>query len=180
MIATAGELSHRPGHWWCDQLNNKDGERGYAPLGEEMWAQSGERVDALVHSVGTAHSIHGAAEALRRHHPGLRVVAVEPSESAVLSGRPTGAHQIEGIGIGFVPPLWRRDEVDEIQTVSTEEAKAMARRLAREEGVFAGTSSGGNVVVALRVAKRLGPDATVGTIIVDSGLRYLSTDVFRE
>ena len=110
----------------------------------------------------------------------MRVVAVEPSESAVLTGRPTGAHQIEGIGIGFVPPLWRRDEVDEIQTVSTEEAKAMARRLAREEGVFAGSSSGGNVVAALRVAERLGPDATVGTIIVDSGLRYLSTDVFRE
>jgi cysteine synthase A len=179
MIATAGELSRRPGHWWSDQLNNRDGERGYAPLGEEMWSQSGGRVDALVHSVGTAHSIHGASEALRQHNPRLMAVAVEPSESAVLSGRPTGAHQIEGIGIGFIPPLWRRDEVDEIQTVSTEDAKAMARLLAREEGIFAGTSSGGNVVVALRVAKRLGPDATVGTIIVDSGLRYLSTDLFR-
>ena len=179
LIATAGELSRRPGHWWSDQLQNRDGEAGYLPLGEEMWRQSGERVDAFVHSVGTAHSIHGTAAALRRHNPRVRVVAVEPSESAVLSGRSTGAHQIEGIGIGFLPPLWRRDEVDEIETVSTPEAKEMARRLAREEGVFAGTSSGGNIVVALRVASRLGPDATVGTIIVDSGLRYLSTDVFQ-
>ena len=179
LIATAGELSRRPGHWWSDQLQNRDGEAGYLPLGEEMWRQSGERVDALVHSVGTAHSIHGTASALRRHNPRLRVVAVEPSESAVLSGRSTGAHQIEGIGIGFLPPLWRRDEVDEIETVSTPEAKEMARRLAREEGIFAGTSSGGNIVVALRVASRFGPDATVGTIIVDSGLRYLSTDVFQ-
>src|SRR3989442_354088 len=81
---------------------------GNTPLGEEMWRQSGERVDALVHAVGTAHSIHGTAAALRRHNPRVRVVAVEPSESAVLSGRPTGAHQIEGIGIGFLPPLWRR------------------------------------------------------------------------
>ena len=179
LIATAGELSRRPRHWWSDQLQNRDGEAGYLPLGEEMWRQSGERVDAFVHSVGTAHSIHGTAAALRRHNPRVRVVAVEPSESAVLSGRSTGAHQIEGIGIGFLPPLWRRDEVDEIETVSTPEAKEMARRLAREEGVFAGTSSGGNIVVALRVASRLGPDATVGTIIVDSGLKYLSTDVFQ-
>ena len=179
LIATAGGLSRRPGHWWSDQLQNRDGEAGYLPLGEEMWRQSGERVDAFVHSVGTAHSIHGTAAALRRHNPRVRVVAVEPSESAVLSGRSTGAHQIEGIGIGFLPPLWRRDEVDEIETVSTPEAKEMARRLAREEGIFAGTSSGGNIVVALRVASRLGPDATVGTIIVDSGLRYLSTDVFQ-
>ncbi|TMQ47298.1 MAG: cysteine synthase family protein [Candidatus Eisenbacteria bacterium] len=179
LIATAGELSRRPRHWWSDQLQNRDGEAGYLPLGEEMWRQSGERVDAFVHSVGTAHSIHGTAAALRRHNPRVRVVAVEPSESAVLSGRSTGAHQIEGIGIGFLPPLWRRDEVDEIETVSTPESKEMARRLAREEGIFAGTSSGGNIVVALRVASRLGPDATVGTIIVDSGLKYLSTDVFQ-
>ena len=179
MIAKAGEISRQPGHWWCDQLNNRDGEIGYVPLGEEIWQQAGERVDAFVHSVSTAHSIHGTAQGLRRHSRGVRVVAVEPAESAVLSGRPSGSHQIEGIGIGFIPPLWKPDEVDEIQTVTTEEAKAMALRLAREEGVFAGTSSGGNVVAALRVAQRLGPGATVATIIVDTGLRYLSTDVFR-
>jgi cysteine synthase A len=96
----------------------------------------------------------------------------------VLSGRPSGSHKIEGIGIGFLPPLWQPDLVNEIQTVSTEDAKAMARRLAREEGVFAGTSTGANVVAALRVAEKLGGGATVVTVAVDSGLRYLSTDVF--
>lgn len=179
MISTAGEISRQPGHWWCDQLTNQDGEAGYHPLGEELWQQAGGRVDAFVHSVGTAHSIHGTAHALRCHNPQVRVVAVEPAESAVLSGKPSGSHKIEGIGIGFVPPLWKPEEVDEILTVTTEEAKAMARRLAREEAIFAGTSTGANVVAALRVATRLGPASTVATIIVDSGLRYLSTDVFR-
>ena len=113
------------------------------------------------------------------HAPAIEVVAVEPEESAVLSGRPSGAHKIEGIGIGFVPPLWHRELVNEIMTVPTDEAKAMARRLAREEGVFAGTSTGANVVAALRVAQRLGPGATVVTIVCDSGLRYLSTDLFQ-
>lgn len=180
MIETAGEISGRPGHWGSDQLANRDGERGYEPMGEEMWRQSGGRVDAYVQAIGTAHSIHGSARALRGRNPDLRVIAWEPEESAVLSGKPTGAHQIEGIGIGFIPPLWKPQEVDGIQTVSTQEAKAMARRLAREEGIFVGTSSGGNVAVALREAKRLGPGATVGTILIDSGLRYLSTDVFRK
>jgi cysteine synthase A len=179
MIAAAGEISRQPGHWWCDQLNNRDGEAGYHPLGEELWAQSGGRVDAFVQTVGTAHSIHGTTHALRRHDPRVHVVAVEPAESAVLSGRPSGSHKIEGIGLGFIPPLWRRDEVDEILAVPTEEAKAMARRLAREEAIFAGTSTGANVVAALRVAERLGAGKTVATIIVDSGLRYVSTDVFR-
>ena len=152
---------------------------GYFPLGEEIWTQSGGQVNAFVHAVSTAHSIHGTARALRRHKPDLYVAAVEPAESAVLSGGATGAHQIEGIGVGFVPPLWMPEEVDEIMTVSTADAKAMARRLAREEGIFAGTSSGANVVAALRVAERLGSGATVATIMIDSGLRYLSTDVYR-
>ena len=179
LIATAAQISRRPGHWYCDQLNNRDGEAGYHALGDELWEQSGERVDALVQAVGTAHSLHGTAGALRRHNPALRVVAVEPAESPVLSGGAAGAHNIDGIGIGFVPPLWRPEEVTEILRVSTTEAKWMARRLAREEGVFAGTSTGANVVAALKVAQRLGSEATVATIAVDSGLRYLSTDLYR-
>ena len=179
MIARAGEIARRPGHWWADQLNNEDGAGGYTGLGEEIWRQTGGKVDALVHAVSTTHSIHGVARALRREKPDLRVVAVEPAESAVLAGGEPGSHKIEGIGLGFVPPLWRRDEVSEILAVSTDEAKAMARRLAREEAIFAGVSTGANVVAALRVAARLGPGATVATLIVDSGLRYLSTDVFR-
>lgn len=116
--------------------------------------------------------------ALWQEKPTTHVVAVEPDESAVFSGRPTGSHKIEGTGIGFVPPLWRRDRVNEIVTVTTDAAKSMARRLAREEGIFAGKSSGADVVVALRIAERLGPEATAVALIIDSGLRYLTTDLF--
>jgi cysteine synthase A len=179
MIDESEVLSRESGHWWCDQLNNHDAVSGYLPMGEEIWQQSGGRVDAFVQAVGTAHSIQGVARSLRRHRSSIRVVAVEPAESAVLSGQPSGSHSIEGIGIGFVPPLWSPHEVDEIMAVSSEEAKAMARRLSREEGVFGGTSSGANVVAALRIAERLGAGATVATVIVDSGLRYLSTDLYR-
>lgn len=179
MIARAAEMSHEPGYWWADQLRNEDGANGYTSLGEEIWQQTGGQVDAVVHTISTAHSMHGMSRALKREKPDILVVAVEPDESAVLSGRPPGAHKIEGIGLGFLPPLWHPEEVSEIMTVSTEDAKAMARRLARDEAIFAGTSTGANVVAALRVAERLGPGATVATIIVDSGLRYLSTDVFR-
>jgi cysteine synthase len=175
MIATADRISRQPGHWWADQLNNHDAARGYSGLGHEIWRQAGGRVDAFVQSVSTAHSIHGTAAALREHSPGVTVVAVEPAESAVLSGGPTGAHRIEGIGIGFIPPLWDPSQVDGIEQVATEDAARMARRLASEEGIFAGTSTGANVVAALRVAGRLPPEATVATIAVDSGLRYLST-----
>jgi cysteine synthase A len=178
MIDKAAEISRRPGHWFCDQLNNPDAARGYLPLGEEIWRQTQGEVAAFVHAVSTSHSIHGVTQALWLHNPEIRVVAVEPAESAVLSGGPSGSHKIEGIGIGFIPPLWRPELINEIQPVSTEEAKEMARRLAREEGIFAGTSSGANVVAAIQVARRLGPGANVVTIICDSGLRYLSTDVF--
>jgi len=178
MIATSGEISRQPGHWWSDQLNNHDAIRGYANLGHEIWNQSAGKVDVFVHAVGTAHSIHGATIALREHDPNVRVIAVEPAESAVLSGGPTGAHRIEGIGIGFIPPLWDPSLVNEIRPVSSTDAQQMARRLAHEEGIFAGTSTGANVVAALEVASRLPSNATVVTIGVDSGLRYLSTELF--
>jgi cysteine synthase A len=178
MMAKAKALSQQPGHWLCDQLGNRDGEAGYHALGDELWTQAGGRIDAFVQSVGSAHSLQGTAAALRRHNGAVQIVAAEPSESPILSGGSPGAHRIEGIGIGFVPPLWRGHEVSEVQSAGTEESNQMARRLAREEGVFTGTSSGLNVIAALRVAARLGPDATVATLAIDSGLRYLSTDVF--
>jgi cysteine synthase A len=179
MIETSRRLSQQPGHWWSDQLNNHDGVRGYYSLGEEIWNQTDGRVDAFVHAVGSAHSIYGVTKVLWQHNQKIHIAAVEPAESAVLSGHQTGSHKIEGIGIGFIPPLWDPSLVNEIMMVSTNEARAMARRLAREEGLFAGTSSGANVVAALRVAQRLGPQATVVTLLVDSGLRYISTDLYR-
>ena len=179
MIRTAGDISQRPKHWWCDQLHNHDAVSGYLPLGEEIWSQTGGTVTSFVHAVSTAHSIHGITQALWAHNPDIEITAVEPEESAVLSGGPSGSHKIEGIGIGFIPPLWKPDMVNRIERVSTAEAKAMARKLARQRGVFAGTSTGANVAAALRVAERLGSGATVVTIACDSGLRYLSTDLFR-
>ncbi len=179
MIEAAREISKKPNHWWSDQLNNRDAASGYHSLGEEIWTQTQGRVDAFVQTVGSAHSIHGTTEALLSHTRSLHIAAVEPTESAVLSGHAAGSHNIEGIGIGFIPPLWEKDKVQEILTVSTEDAKRMAQRLASEEGIFAGTSSGANVVAALQIAKRLGPDASVVTLMVDSGVRYLSSDLFR-
>lgn len=179
MIETSRALSEQENHWWADQLNNHDAEEGYYPLGDEIWQQSEGKIDAFVHTVSTAHSIHGVTKSLLKHNNKIKTYAVEPDESAVLSGRPSGSHKIEGIGIGFIPPLWQPDIVNEILTVTTEDAMSMARRLAKEEGIFAGTSTGANIVAALRIAERLGRGKTVVTIIVDSGLRYISTPLFQ-
>jgi len=178
MIEAARALSQAPGTFWVDQLHNADTITGYHALGEEIWSQTGGTVSAFVHSVGTAASSRGVATVLKRHDPAVRTVVVEPAESSVLLGGQAGPHKIEGVGIGYTPPLWEPALVDEIVPVATDDAKAMARRLAREEGLFAGTSSGANVLAAIQVAKRLGPAATVVTLLCDSGLKYLSTDVF--
>jgi cysteine synthase A len=179
MIEAARQLSREPRTYWIDQLNNRDSIAGYYPLGEEIWSQTKGEIDAFVHSAGAAASSRGVATVLKRHKPGVEIVVVEPAESSVLRGGQAGAHRIEGIGIGRTPPLWEPTLVDDILPVSTEDAENMARRLAREEGLFAGTSSGANVVAAMRVAERLGPGARVVTLMVDSGLKYLSTDVYR-
>ncbi|HKE02381.1 MAG TPA: cysteine synthase family protein [Planctomycetota bacterium] len=178
MIETARRLASAPGSYWTDQLNNRDQVRSYERLGDELWEQTGGRIRAFVQMVGTCGSLRGTSTRLRAHDSAVRVVAVEPEESAVLSGKPSGSHKIEGTGAGFVVPLWDPKLADEVQTVSTAESMATARRLAREEGIFAGTSTGGNVAVALRVAERLGPDATVVTIAIDSGMKYLSTPLY--
>ena len=179
MIETARKLSEQPHHFWFNQLRNPDTIAGYRALGEEIWTQTNGRVDAFVQAVGTGASSRGVATVLKRHNPKLKFFAVEPAESPILSGGQPGAHDIEGIGIGFAPPLWEPSLVNEILPVSTHDAQQMARRLAREEAIFAGTSSGANVVAAIEVAQRLGPKANVVTLMIDSGLKYLSTDVYR-
>jgi len=178
MIARAAELSSSPDVFFADQFNNPDAAAGYVPLADEIWIQTRGKVDAFVQSVGTAQCILGVAGILRQQNPDIGIVAVEPAESPVLSGGAPGSHKIEGVGPGFVPPLWTDEIADEILLVSTDEAKAMARRLAREEALFAGASAGGNVVAALRVAERLDPGKNVVTLLCDSGLKYLSTDLY--
>jgi cysteine synthase A len=174
MIEAARVIATETGSYWTDQLNNTDQLAAYPDMAEEIWAETDGQVDGFVQSVGTAASLRGIGEALRRRNEQIRIVAVEPAESPVLSGGQAGAHKIDGVGAGFVVPLWRDGVADQIEQVCTEAAAAMAARLAREEGLFAGTSTGGNVVAALRLAEQLGPGATVVTIMCDTGMKYLS------
>ena len=179
MIERAREMSTEPGAFWTDQLNNRDSIAGYYPLAEEVWAQTKGKVDAFVHCVGTGASSRGVATVLKKHKPAIRIVCVEPGESPVLSGGQPGPHKIEGVGIGYMPPLWEPSLVDEIIPIATDDAKAMARRLAKEESLFGGTSSGANVLAAIQVGRKLGRGKTVVTLMADSGLKYLGTDVYK-
>ena len=156
-----------------DQMKNKDQLAAYRKMAEETWTQTGGQIQGFVQSVGTAASLRGNSEALRRLDGKIEIVAAEPAESPVLSGGKPGGHKIDGIGAGFVVPLWEASLADRIERVSTEEATAMALRLAREEGLFAGTSTGANVVASLRLAERLGREATIVTVMCDTGMKYL-------
>jgi cysteine synthase A len=174
MIEAARIIAAETGAYWTDQMNNRDQMSAYHKLAEEIWVQTEGEIDGFVQSVGTAASIRGTGEALRGYNDKIKIVAVEPSESPVLSGGKSGAHKIDGIGAGYVVPLWQPGIANQIEQVSTEEAVAMAMRLAREEGIFAGTSTGCNVIAALRLAEQLGPGANVVTIMCDTGMKYLS------
>lgn len=178
MIEAARQITEHTGAFWTDQLNNTDQLAAYVAMATEIWEQTSGRVDAFVQCVGTAACVRGVAEALRTRKPDIHIVAVEPSESAVLSGGRTGVHRIEGVGAGFVVPLWDASIANEIALVSTGEAMAMARRLARSDAVFAGTSTGANLVAAIDIGKRLGREATVVTVMCDSGTKYLSTPLY--
>ena len=175
MVEAARVIASETHAFWTDQLKNTDQFAAYHRLADEIWTQTDGRIDAFVQSVGTAASLRGTGEGLRRHSDKIRMVAVEPAESAVLSGGPPGAHKIDGMGAGFIVPLWREDVADQIERVSTDEANAMALRLAREEGLFAGSSTGANVVAALRVAEQLRPNAAIVTVMCDTGMKYLKT-----
>lgn len=173
MIEASRIISEKTGAYWTNQLSNKDQIAGFHKMAEEIWIQTRGQIDCFVQAVGSAGCLRGVAEALRRHHEKIRIVAVEPAESPVLSGGQPGAHKMDGMGAGFVVPLWQKDIANQIEQVSTEEAVAMALRLARDEGLFAGTSTGANVVAALRVAEQLAPNATIVSVLGDTGMKYL-------
>jgi len=180
MIEAARQITERTGAFWTDQLRNTDQLSAYHAMAEEIWAQTGGRIDAFVQATGTAACVRGVGEGLRRRKDDIRIVAVEPAESAVLSGGKSGAHKIEGAGAGFVVPLWQAGIADEIARVATDQAMAMARRLAREEALFAGTSTGANLCAAIELGMRLGPRATVVTVLCDTGIKYISTALYKD
>lgn len=175
MIREAHIIAERTGAYITAQMENTDQLQAYTKLAEEIWEQTDGSIDAFVQSVGTAAAIRGISENLRQRNSQIRIVAVEPAESAVLSGEPSGSHKIDGIGAGYVVPLWNDRIADDIEKVSTNDARAMAFRLAREEGLFCGVSTGANVTAALRLAERLGSKATIVTIMCDTGMKYLKS-----
>jgi cysteine synthase len=179
MIAEATRLADQPDTYFTDQLHNRDAIVGYRQVGLELLDQLPSAPEVFCAAVGTAGLLMGIAGALRDAGAGTRVVAVEPSASPVLTSGRSGAHQVEGVGIGFVPPLLDLDLVDHTRAIDEDDGRAMAARLTREEGIFAGTSTGLNVVAALQLARELGPGHTVVTIACDTGLKYLAGDLYR-
>jgi cysteine synthase A len=176
MVERAGELAALPGHYATDQFNNPHPIAHHRDhLGREIWEQTDGRVTAFCHGLGTAGSLMGVLEALRPR--GVYIQAHEPASSAAIGGGEAGAFAIQG-WTGSVMPHWFPDRVDHVEPIEDDEAIAMTRRLAQEEGIFAGISSGANVVGAHRLAERLGPEAVIVTLAVDSGFKYLSVEPF--
>src|SRR5258707_7249861 len=171
-------LLEEPGTFWTDQFNNEDAITGYMGIGRELAEQTGGALHAFCGAVGTAGMLTGVSRALKAAGCGARIVALEPASAPMLTAGHGGAHRVEGIAPGFVPPHLTPGVSDEARAVDEGEARAMARRLAKEEGIFAGTSTALNVVAALELAKELGAGKVVATVAVDSGLKYLAGDLF--
>lgn len=180
MMAEAERIVASGNAYWTNQLHNTDSIKGYQTIGQELVRQIDGPIHAFCGSVGTAGMLVGVSRALRGAGSEARIFALEPASSAVLSGGKGGAHHVEGIGIGFPPPLLDESAYDVARGVEENEGREVARRLSREEGILAGTSSGLNVAGALHVAEELGPGHTVVTVAVDSGLKYLAGDLFVE
>jgi cysteine synthase A len=178
MMERAQEIAASTGGFATDQFRNRDMLEGYSGLARELLTQLDGRIDAFCGYIGTAGCFVGVTRELRTSIPGVFRVAIEPAESPVLSGGEPGTHRIEGGGAGFWPPLLEDGDLDEVQPVSTADAFAMARRAAREEGLWSGPSTGANLTVALALARRLGEGARVVTTLVDSGMKYLAGDLY--
>ena len=175
--ARIAELKEEPDTFWTDQFHNADALNGYREIGLELLRQLGS-VDAFCGAVGTAGMLVGVSRALKAADRDVRIVALEPATSPMLTAGHGGPHHVEGTAPGFVPPHLTRADYDEARAIDEAEARDMARRLAREEGVFAGTSTGLNVVAALQLARELGAGRRVATVAVDSGLKYLAGDLY--
>jgi cysteine synthase A len=172
------ELLQEGNAYWTDQFNNRDALVGYAVLGRELLSQAAGPIDAFCAGVGTGGLLAGVAQALRDGGSQARIVALEPAGSPAMTAGHGGAHHVEGTGAGFVPPLIQSGVYDEARAIDETLARQTARRLAREEGIFTGTSSGMNVAAALALAVELGPGRRVATVAVDSGLKYLAGDLY--
>jgi cysteine synthase A len=177
--ARIAELVADPGTYWTDQFNNADALDGYGTIGREIVEQIG-CVDAFVGAVGTAGMLVGVSRALKQAGCAARVVAIEPSSSPFLTRGRGGPHRVEGTAAGFWPPHLSRDAFDEARAIDEDAGRAMARRAAREEGIFAGTSTGLNLAAAVDLARELGPGKVVATVAVDTGLKYLAGDLYKE
>jgi cysteine synthase len=179
MIEKAKMLAKSEDCYFTDQFNNADIIVGYQKIGEELLDQLNRPIDAFCGGVGTAGMLMGVSKALKAADPNVKIVALEPGSAPLITAGQLGSHHVEGIGVGFIPPLLDNEFFDEACAIDEPEARSMARLLAREEGIFAGTSSGLNVVGALKLAAELGAGKTVVTVAVDSGLKYLADDLFR-
>jgi cysteine synthase A len=178
MVARAEELARQPGHYATDQFNNPYIIPGHRDsLGREIWQESEGRVTAFTQGIGTASSLLGVSDALKPR--GVVIQGLEPAGSAALSGGESGPFAIQGWA-GLVVPKWDPARVDHVEAIGDDEALEMARRLARDEGVFAGISTGANVVGAHRLAERLGPQAVIVTLAVDTGFKYMSVSPFAD
>ena len=178
MIEVARKLAAEPNTYWTDQFNNRDMLKGYEMLANELAAQIDRKIDVFCGAFGTAGMLMGVGRSLKDGQDNTRIVGFEPGSSPLISHGTAGAHHVEGIGTGFVPPLFDASIVDEVRAIDEGEGREMARRLAREEGIFAGTSSGLNIVGALQIARELGKGHTVVTVACDSGLKYLAGDLY--
>lgn len=178
MIERAKEIASEPGTYFTNQFHNRDALKGYAGIGDELWEQLGGQVDLFCGAFGVSGMIMAVASVLRSHKPDIKIVALEPATSAFVSTGKAGTHRVEGIGSGFMPPLLDPALYNEARGIDEEEGRKMARLMAKEEGIFAGTSSGLNVYAAIQLAKELGPGKTVATVAVDTGLKYLTGDLY--
>jgi cysteine synthase A len=176
--ARIAELAKDPNTYWTDQFNNTDAVEGYAHIGRELAEQAG-RIDAFVGMVGTAGMLVGVSRALKEAGSAAKIIALEPTTSAFLTTGKSGAHRVEGTAAGLRPPHLKDGTFDEARALDEEAGRAMARRAAREEGLFAGTSTGMNLAGAVEVARELGPGKVVATVAVDTGLKYLAGDLFK-